>query len=266
MHLYSSRGRQEVIVAGGSVYQKEYSVRLSDVDFTEGLKLSSLFMYLQDIASDHADDIGYGFHILEGHYGLTWVLMRIKVEIIRNPKWNEKITIETWPQVPKKLEFQRDFLVQDQEGNTIIKAISTWALMDIKTRELRRSDTVKVDYPPVRTERVMDFKLGRIKAFGQTEFSYKKIIGYSDVDLNCHLNNTKYIDYIMDCFSLDSFRQYDVKGIEVNYINEALPGDTINLYKDISQISENRVYIEGVNEKDQNVSFRALIEIEKKSK
>ena len=247
-----------------AVYQKKFNIRLNDVDFTEGLKLSSLFLYFQDIASDHADIIGNGFRELEQHYGLTWVLMRIKVEIIRNPKWDEIIEIETWPQAPKKLEFQRDFLVRDQEGNEIIKAISTWALLDIKTRELRKSETVKIDLPLFRTERVMDFKLGRIKAFGQQEFSYQKAIGYSDVDLNGHLNNTKYIDYIMDCFPLESFRQYNIKGIEINYLKEALPGETITLHKDVSEISANRVYIEGINEKDQCVSFKALAEIEKK--
>lgn len=247
-----------------SVCENKLKVSLSDIDFTKKLKLSSLFSYFQDIASTHAGRIGYGVIELEKDYGVTWVLLRIKVEILRNPEWLEDITIETWPQLPKKIEFDRDFIIRDSKDNIIIKAISTWLLLDIKTREIRKSEIVRVNYSPVKTERAFDYKLGKIKAFDKLDFVYKKVIGYSDVDLNGHLNNTKYLDYIMDCFPLESHKHYAVKSIEVNYINEAFPGDTIILSKDISALNENNIYIEGVNEKDNKVVFRSLVEIQKK--
>lgn len=246
-----------------SSYINKFQIGLSDIDFTKRLKLSSLFSYFQDIASSHADEIGYGVDALEKNYGVTWVLLRIKVEIIRNPEWHEEIMIETWPQEPKKLEFERDFLVWDRDGNLIIRATSIWVLLDIKTREIRKSEIVKAKLPSVKVERAIDCKLGRIKPFDQSIFSYKKVIGYSDVDINGHLNNTKYIDFIMDCFSLEGHRQYMVKTIEVNYINEALPGETILLNKDISSLDSNQIYIEGTNEKDHKVIFRALVVIQK---
>ncbi len=242
-----------------SVYKKNYRVELSDIDFTKKLKLSALFEYFQDIASQHADKIGYGFDALMQKYGASWMLVRIRVDIIRNPEWNENILIETWPLEPGKIEFDRDFLVRDSRGNVIIRAVSTWIVVDMKTREVKRSSLIDIERPPVITERAIDCKLERLKGSGRLEIAYKKTVGYSDVDLNGHLNNSKYVDFIMDCFSLEEHRKYSVKTIEINYVNEILPGETLILYKDISALDSDSVYVEGVKETDGKPVFRSRV-------
>ncbi|HHV72563.1 MAG TPA: acyl-ACP thioesterase [Clostridia bacterium] len=249
-----------------SLYKKKYHVELRDVDFTKKLKLSTLFGYFQDIASEAVDNLGIGIEILERKYGLAWILMRIRVEIIRYPEWNEEIIIETWAQQPKKLEFERDFIVRDLKGNVIIRAISTWIIVDIKTKKVRKSELIAIEYPEIIRERAIDCKLGKLKPFGQPIIAYRKVIGYSDVDFNGHLNNSRYVDFIMDCFSMENHKVYEIKGIEVNYVNEALPGDTLILYKDASALSSNLVYLEGVREKDDKLVFKAEVEIKEREK
>jgi acyl-ACP thioesterase len=76
-----------------SVYQKKYHIESSDVDFTKKLKLSSLFGYFQEITSIHADNLGVGINTIE-QKGVGWALIRIRIDIIRNPVWNEEILIE----------------------------------------------------------------------------------------------------------------------------------------------------------------------------
>jgi acyl-ACP thioesterase len=244
-----------------AVYKNHYSIGLSDVDFMKKLKLSTLFGYFQDIASLAVENLGIGIDTLDQKFSVAWVLMRIRVDITRNPSWNEEITVETWPQQPKKLEFERDFLVRDAGGNIIIRAVSTWIIFDIQTRELRKSELIAVNYPPFSKERAIDCKLGKLKPFGQLDVAYKKVIGYSDVDLNGHLNNSRYIDFIMDCFPVENHKKYSVKSIEVNYINEAMPGETLVLYRDISAIDSNKIYIEGVNDNGDKTAFKTQVEI-----
>ena len=67
----------------------------------------------------------------------------------------------------------------------------------------------------------------------------------------------------MDCFTIEDLKQCKVKSIEVNYVNETLPGETIILYKDTSTISTGIICIEGVKEKDKDKQtvFRARLEI-----
>ena len=244
-----------------SLFKQNYHVDLRDVDFAKKLRLSTLFSYFQDIASLAAENLGCGIGTLEKTFGVAWILTRIRVDIIRFPVWDEDITIETWPLEPSKIEFDRDFFVKDAEGNIIIRAVSKWVIMDIKERKLKRSDAIGIRYPENRTERAIEGKLGKLKDFGNLEMAYNKVIGYSDIDFNGHLNNSKYVDYIMDCLSFEEHKNHSIRTIDLNFIQEALPGDTLTLNKDMTKREEHLVYFEGVNQTNNAKVFKALINI-----
>jgi len=244
-------------------YKNRYTVGYSDVDFMKELKLSALFGYFQDTAGKAADNLGIGMHVLTERYSVVWVLLRMRVEIGKIPLCNETITVETWPHPPEKLEFKRDYRVRAADGSPIILATSSWVLMDVHTRDIKKSELIGELYrfTEFTKEHSLDHRFGKLKHSGQLNVAYKKIIGYSDADFIGHINNTRYIDYIMDCFPVGSHRQYRVKAIEVNYIREAFPGDTLVMYTDVSSLDSDIVYIEGVNEADEKPAFKAQVEI-----
>ncbi len=246
-----------------AIYKNRYTIGYSDVDFMKELKLSTLFSYFQDTASKAVEHLGIGIDVLTDMYSVAWVLLRMRVEIGRIPSLNEAITVETWPHPPGRLEFKRDYMVDAADGSTILSATSNWAIMDVHTRELRKSELISelYQFPEFTKEHSLNHKFAKLKPFGQLEVAYKKVIGYSDVDFIGHINNTRYIDYIMDCFPVGSHRQYCVKAIEVNYIKEAFPGDTLVMYRDVSALNSNTAYIEGVNETDGKPAFKAQVEM-----
>ncbi len=244
-----------------TLFKKKYQVELSDVDFKKNLKLSMLFNYFQDIASDAAANLGAGVNQLQTSYGMAWILMRIRVDITRLPQWGEEIFIETWPLKPKRLEFERDFLVRDQKGDIIIRSISSWVIMDLEERKLKRSEAIGLTYPESIEERAIEAKLGGLRKNGPLETAYKRMIGYSDVDFNGHLNNSKYVDFLMDCFPVEAHMKSSLKTLEVNFVNEMLPGETIVLFKDTSKRDENLYYIEGMNENSSRTVFKAVAEV-----
>jgi acyl-ACP thioesterase len=246
-----------------SILKKSYHVGWSDIDFNKKLKLSALFGYLQDAASSHAEELGVGLNKLLKEYNSTWVLIRIRVDILRHPLWNEELTVETWPKGPKKFEFERDYIVKDMNGEVIIRGVSVWLILDMETRQMKKSDTVELNYPPIHEERAIDCRLAKVKATGTLEIAYKKVISYSDIDINGHLTNSKYLDFIMDCFSVESHKKYTVASIQISYINEALPGDSIILSRDTTALNMNKVYIEGTNEKNSEPVFKAEVEVKK---
>ena len=68
-----------------------------------------------------------------------------------------------------------------------------------------------------------------------------RLIRYSDIDLNGHLNNTKYIDYILDMHTPEFYKHNFVSHIVINYEKEILGGDVVDLYSN----SSNPEYING---------------------
>lgn len=266
---------------GLSKYTKQYEVMARDVDFHRKMKLSTIFTYFEDVASLNAASLGIGFDKIRTELNLAWVLTRIKVEITRYPVWNETVIVETWPHEPQKVKFNRDYYIKDVEGNILVRATSIWAIIDINTRELQKTDRLKFTYPEWNVEKAITGHNEKLKPVSEPVLSYKKVIGGSDIDMNEHLNNSKYVDYIMDCFTMDELKAYTAESIDVNYINEALPGDTILLkkdnkstrakadenvplieaYKDGDTEYDRYVYIEGMRESDDTVIFKAKLTV-----
>jgi len=242
-----------------AIFRKKYTVHVSDIDFKRNLKLSSLFIYLQDMATEHAYNIGVGRDALQAKYGIIWVLNRAAVEIIRYPVFKEEIAIETWPEQPDKVQFNRNFLIYDKDENIIAKAFSQWVVIDYNTRKLRRSSIIEEEFPKVDRERPLTLSDDKIKPIGNLDLNYEKTVGYSDIDINEHLNNAKYIDYIMDCFSINLHKKYNISSIQIDYLHEALPGETIKLYTDTAGVKDNYAYIEGINENTSSTIFKARI-------
>ena len=257
------RERRNNMETVSTIYKKVFHIDLRDIDFTKKLKLSALFSYFQETASEAAEHLGAGIDILREQFGVAWVLTRVRVEIGRIPRFDEKIAIETWPLEPGKVEFERDFIVKDANGEAIINAVSKWVIMDINTRRLKRSDLIGLRYPEKITQRAIPGKLARLAPFGQPEEVYTKVIGYSDIDFNCHLNNSKYVDYMMDCFPVEEHRARSIQSIDIQFHNEALPGDSITLYKDIAGADNNFIYIEGKRKTDNKDIFKSVLQFKK---
>ncbi len=247
-----------------AICTKTYHVALADVDFTCKLKLSALFNYFQDAASDAAASLGVGMNLLEQE-GIAWFLIRMRVEVIRYPELGEDITIETWPQHPGKLEFERDFLVFDRDKEIIARAISSWVLIDIEKRRLRRSDSITLDFEAVERDRAINSARGKLQAPPELDVAYKRVIGYSDIDVNGHLNNTKFVDFILDCFTIGEHAVHQVRSLEIAFVNEALPGDTVVVHKDPAPAGSLVRYIEGTSEQSGKVAFRSQVELAPKA-
>ena len=49
----------------------------------------------------------------------------------------------------------------------------------------------------------------------------------SDIDFNIHTNSARYIKWQIDTYSLDDFKDRQIKRFDINYLQEALYGETI---------------------------------------
>jgi acyl-ACP thioesterase len=207
----------------------------------------------------HSDHLGVGVGRLLQDFGVAWILMRLKIDVIRMPVLFEEITVETWPQEPKTL-FERDYILRDGAGNALVNAVSVWILMDMEKREIKRERLFDYGDIPILKERAIDRKPGKLKPFDAPKPAYGKEIRYSDADYNGHINNAKYADYIMDCFDADFLKTHEVKALSINYINEILIGDTLLLQKVANPDNSNAVYVEGLSQNEKKPAFQSILE------
>jgi len=216
-------------------YDTKITLFNSYFDINDRLSIKSILNIFQDVASIHAEDIGVGYKEMLSK-NLYWVLSRIKLDIIKMPKINQTVIVETWPHEKGRIDFDRDLKILSEDGEVLIIGTSKWCVINSITRVLERSDNVNyvgqycldVNYE----DRFNKINLPSIEL--QPCFEYS--VMFSDLDHNQHMNNTNYANLIVS-----AVENKNISHFEINFLNECLLGDKI----EISKIENDGEYVIG---------------------
>lgn len=195
-------------------------------------KTESSFMAFQDVASRHAMFLGIDdFSLLEKDNAL-WVVSKTKVKINKLPRWNDEISIRTWPMGAEGVRCNRCYQII-KDGEVFINGITEWVIIDAETRHLRKVESTS--YPndiEWITEKSIDEKFRRFKDdFTENDFINKRIVRSGDIDVTHHTNNVTYITMLLDTFTVKELENMTLKEIEVSYLSESLEGETLSIYR-----------------------------------
>jgi len=211
-------------------YVKKYRVHVYETGPDGKVTIASLFNYLQDIASDHAEILGFGRDDLlkDNHF---WVLSRMYAELGDLPEWEDEIIITTWPSGIRGIFLERNYTIEQPDGRLVAKASSSWLVIDRETKRIQRSDKVthynNLVFADVKSPVRGADKLEWDASGFDTQSQFK--IRLSDLDVNYHTNNVTYIKWINDTYNIDFIKKYRPKSIEINYIAESMFGDDIQI-------------------------------------
>ncbi|MDR2358021.1 MAG: hypothetical protein LBD92_08085 [Oscillospiraceae bacterium] len=238
-------------------YECVRAVNINETDFKRELKLSALLGMFQETAEPASVELGFGFDVMRGRFNAAWILTRIRVDIMRPAVWRDELVIGTWNRKHSRVTFERDFVARSASGETVAAAVTSWVVLDVDTRAMKTASDFGFDIPDIDMPRAIDCRPGRIRAPIELEPTYTRTVRYSDIDVNGHVNNARYVDFAMDCIRIERHRTHRVSSIEIGYVSEAREGDAISL-RSVSPPSEpDTVYIDGVNAGSGAAFFRA---------
>lgn len=202
-------------------FQETFKIRASEIDFNQQATLPAICNLLQEVAGNHARELEFDITDLQKDE-LTWVLHRIHVQMDRFPNWRETITIKTWPSSGDGLRAYRDFLILDENGNTIGKSLSYWLIMNIQSRRPARIPQKILDMAPDNTDHVLPVTDANFPEIDQADYSQQFEVRKTDLDLNRHVNNVRFIEWALSCLPDDA----SVNEIDIQFMAESVLGDT----------------------------------------
>ncbi len=244
-----------------NIHQQEISTKSYFVNRFGKLSTSYLFWQIQDIAWEHAEMLGVGYDNLQQEKQF-WVLSRLLVKIERRPEWGEKFTIETWPTGSDGFLAHRDIRFIDEKGNHIIKASTSWLVLDLKTKRILRFD--KFSDFPFHDERVFEGFAGKVKSpASDDELTFIPVL-FNEIDVNQHFNSGRYLERIIDSYSFDFHEKHELSEFEINFVKEGIPGDHLAVKK--QQIDAKNHLCSVVRESDGADLIRARLVWEKRDK
>ncbi|XP_061991171.1 palmitoyl-acyl carrier protein thioesterase, chloroplastic-like [Rosa rugosa] len=230
--------RQGMIIEGGVGYRQRVVIRSYEVGPDKTVTLESILNLLQETALNHVWMSGLlsdGFGATHGmmKHDLIWVVSRMQVEVDHYPIWGEVLEIDTWVGASGKNGMRRDWLIRSEAtGHVFASATSTWVMMNRTTRRLSKMpEEVRAEIAPwfiekqAITEDVLEkiVKLDNKAKYMNNDLKPKR----SDLDMNQHVNNVKYVRWMLETIPDQILEAHQLTSIILEYRRECGSSDIV---------------------------------------
>jgi medium-chain acyl-[acyl-carrier-protein] hydrolase len=216
-----------------AVWKEKRLIESFDVDIQGRLRPQTLFAFLLNAAWNHASGGIYGYEELSTH-NLLWVLIKVQMLIKRLPKWREQIIIETWGKRKVRLYALRDFTMTSETGETLISATSSWMILDRTSGRPQRFDQKSDSLPWLPGKDELETNLEKVQQLNGGKELARFRVHFSDIDVNRHVNSTKYLEWIIDSHSQEHLEAKEIRSLEMSFLSEAIANDEVTVYSEES--------------------------------
>ena len=207
-------------------FTTHYSVSPLHADCFGRCKPSSLLRFAQDAAEEHCMLLGADWDSM-AKKNCFWAVIRQRLEISRLPKTGETVTVKTWPMPTTRVAYPRATEGFDEAGNSLFKVISVWVIMDMTSRAMVLPGKSGVDVAGITYGTELKAPGGLPAGKGTQEAL--RTVSYSDLDINGHMNNTRYLDWICDLLPASFHKEHPLKAVTICYMSEATEGQQLHL-------------------------------------
>ena len=216
-----------------------YRVEPQDVDFTLRATIPSLGSAILNTAGIDAHGKGFGVDALNAD-NHPWVLSRMAVEFDCQPGQYTDYTIATWINEYGRVLSTRNFTLTDAAGNEFGRAVTQWAMIDLRSRSAldlswvgdAHADAI-VDAPSPTD------KPRKIRDVDPAQTAVHKVV-YSDIDFNRHVNTMRYIEMMLDVLPIERFAEERPLRLDINFLKEARYGQTLSVALDALYRNDDR--------------------------
>lgn len=204
------------------MFRFEYVTRYGDYKDFEMLRPALALDIAQDVAVRHSDSLGYGLETMRDMH-MAWLLQGVRVRFEKPMNIRSPLQVFTAVRTMKGVTSERGCIIE-QDGQVVAKTLSNWFLSDVLSlRPCRIPAEMAVAYP--------------IYDFGDPFFRYVKPktreaqplytfrVCPREIDTNCHLNNHKSAEILMDALPMD----FAIREMNVLYKKSAYLGDELSL-------------------------------------
>ncbi|XP_061960564.1 palmitoyl-acyl carrier protein thioesterase, chloroplastic-like [Populus nigra] len=171
---------------------------------------------------------GFGSTREMSRNNLIWVVSTLHIVVERYPTWTDVVEVDTWMYASGKNGLGRDWIFRDSKtGETLATATSVYVMMNKKTRRLSKfAKEMRDEIEPY----LMDCecpiinkdsrKILKLDVSTADQRCTGLSPGWNDMDINQHVSNVKYIDWILESVPRSFMERYYLNAMTLEYKKE----------------------------------------------
>ena len=237
-------------------FEGEYLVGIRDIGIDNKITNLAILSFLQEIASTHSNEVGYGVNDIENKKKV-WLLMDWKLQVFERPKYSDKLLIKTWARPIEKHIFYtyRDFEIF-LNGKLIAIATSKWVLFDLKLNKITKITQEILDLYKPEDEKVFEEKeIPKIKESDNQEYKILYEVRRKDIDVNKHMHNLNYLSLAYEALPNDIYANVELNNVRVMYKHQILLGDKVKCFLS----KEKEKYIISIKSENEKVLHAIIV-------
>jgi acyl-ACP thioesterase len=178
--------------AQGRVYTSERAIRLSDTTPDGRLRFDSIARFLQDVAQDDGDDVGWPMSI-------GWFIRRCAISVVKFPFYTERLELQTFCSATAPRWAERTTTIRGDDGG-LLQARVIWVAIDTTSRRpTRLGELFEQVYAPSTAGRKASARLSLPgPSEGGREVARRWPVRASDMDIWGHVNNAVHWEAVED--------------------------------------------------------------------
>lgn len=171
--------------------------------------------------------------------GKSWVISRERMEIYSYPHWDQTLHLKTG--IPRSESYfaPRTIVAEDSEGNEVFRSSTMWAVVDYQTKMplkvgeiYNRIQSTEDDFVDTTLRRTPKIDIDSAEQSGVFS-SYRPRLSYWDTDINRHVNNIVYLDWVLRSMDSGYLKNHRPSLIDIMWMHEIHEKDsvTVNVYR-----------------------------------
>lgn len=178
------------------VFTQPYRIRSYETGYDWKVAIPPLCNQLQDIASLHADRLGFGYADLHA-MNCAWVLVRAYLRMDDLPGFGETLNVTTWPSGASRTAATRDYELRLGE-RMVGRGTSAWAIIDLNTRNAVNAEEIMAGREMPDRDRALEFESRAVKRIREGEHRAKVLARQGDEDVNRHVNSIRQVEFLLE--------------------------------------------------------------------
>lgn len=211
-----------------NIHRRNFTVRWSELDANGRFGLEHYLRYLIETAYDWGESLDLGYQAYE-RLGIYWLIRETELLVETFPRHNEEISLTIWMNHWQRVRGVRSFRITNQAGALYAQGSQKIVVMDVHSqRPTKLEDDVirrfKLDDP----DQVIIKDRLRISPSSQILFQKERIVNWTDLDAQNHVNNVVYVNYARDLVNEYLFTQSEnaigtpSRYVHIEYLSPAI--------------------------------------------
>ncbi|MCB0585431.1 MAG: hypothetical protein KDD06_08920 [Phaeodactylibacter sp.] len=231
-------------------YQSHYEVRTYEIDSRRRMTIPAMVRLMQEAAMQNVIQLNLSVWDLKPQH-ISWVLMRKRLNIFQLPELGQRIEVVTYPAGFERLFTFRDYKVLNEQRELLAASSSTWLLMDTQSRRMAPIPKYIIELedkmPP--PGECLPRPETRLPRFEQATATKNFEVNWHDLDFNEHLNNTLYIQWLLEPLPEAILENGRLQQLDISYRAECQWQDPVRA--EVQPLKEEGLYLHRlVNAKD----------------